>query len=624
MMNRLSVPKKIALNSIIAGILLIILGFVANNKLNNLQKSYLEMVQINSLVIELSKTAEQGVQSIAALRGIIVNPNDEKAKANFLESIESFKNDIKKLKTANKISQGYEKFEIEKHYLPLLEQFEVVENKVKSGEPLSSLDSHTVTSKWRPFKEHLVKWQKANKLKIDNYNTKYLDIVQSAYIYIIGLIVLVFLSILIFGMLISKNIISSLHGFKKGLDSFFQYLNKESITIDMIRINTQDEFGEMAKLINVNIEQIEKNIIEDEKFIANTYQVMQRVENGWFSEHIVASTNNQNLLQLKETINRSLINLKERFITINLLFDKYNNYDYRETLVVHGIEQNGVFDNLIININKLQVTLTQMLIENKENGLTLNHSSDVLLQNVNILNQNSNEAAAALEETASALEEVTSNISSTTTNIVKMAHLASSVTVASNEGKSLALETTKAMDEINKEVNAINEAIAIIDQIAFQTNILSLNAAVEAATAGEAGKGFAVVAQEVRNLANRSSDAANEIKTLVQNATQKANNGKQIADSMISGYTTLNENIEQTINLIKDVELASKEQLSGINQINDAIGNLDHQTQKNASIASQTHDVAVATDTVAKLIISHANEKEFIGKNEVKAKEMNK
>jgi methyl-accepting chemotaxis protein len=99
--------------------------------------------------------------------------------------------------------------------------------------------------------------------------------------------------------------------------------------------------------------------------------------------------------------------------------------------------------------------------------------------------------------------------------------------------KTLANKTTQAMEEINVQVNSINDAISIIDQIAFQTNILSLNAAVEAATAGEAGKGFAVVAAEVRNLANRSAEAAKEIKTIVENATIKANNGKNIANTMI-------------------------------------------------------------------------------------------
>ncbi|WP_228201870.1 methyl-accepting chemotaxis protein, partial [Arcobacter venerupis] len=198
----------------------------------------------------------------------------------------------------------------------------------------------------------------------------------------------------------------------------------------------------------------------------------------------------------------------------------------------------------------------------------------------------------------------------------------SSVTKSAKDGENLANQTTVAMEEINVQVNSINEAITVIDQIAFQTNILSLNAAVEAATAGEAGKGFAVVAAEVRNLASRSAEAAKEIKNIVGNATSKANQGKEIANHMINGYKELNQNITNTINLIQDIEMSSKEQLTGIEQINDAVNSLDQQTQQNAAVASQTHDVAMNTDTIAKLIVSNANEKEFIGKNDVKAKEM--
>ncbi|MFY4820293.1 methyl-accepting chemotaxis protein, partial [Aliarcobacter butzleri] len=177
-----------------------------------------------------------------------------------------------------------------------------------------------------------------------------------------------------------------------------------------------------------------------------------------------------------------------------------------------------------------------------------------------------------------------------------------------------------AMDEINNQVNLINDSISVIDQIAFQTNILSLNAAVEAATAGEAGKGFAVVAQEVRNLASRSAEAAREIKAIVENATSKANEGKEIANNMIEGYKELNINISETINLIGDIQNASKEQLLGIEQINDAVNSLDRQTQQNAMIASQTNDIAIVTEKIAKLVVKDANAKEFIGKNEVKAK----
>ncbi|MBP6714132.1 MAG: CZB domain-containing protein [Aliarcobacter sp.] len=139
----------------------------------------------------------------------------------------------------------------------------------------------------------------------------------------------------------------------------------------------------------------------------------------------------------------------------------------------------------------------------------------------------------------------------------------------------------------NKEVSSIEAATSIIDQIAFQTNILSLNAAVEAATAGEAGKGFAVVAAEVRNLATRSGEAAKEINAIVQKAKLRANEGKEISNNMIEGYSILNKNIKNQIEIIKEVSNASKEQKQAIEQINDTVSELDQTTQQNASAASQ-------------------------------------
>ncbi|WP_428016512.1 methyl-accepting chemotaxis protein [Arcobacter sp.] len=176
-------------------------------------------------------------------------------------------------------------------------------------------------------------------------------------------------------------------------------------------------------------------------------------------------------------------------------------------------------------------------------------------------------------------------------------------------GGTLANKTALAMDEINQKVQAISEAISIIDQIAFQTNILSLNAAVEAATAGEAGRGFAVVAAEVRNLASRSAEAAREIKDLVENATTKTHEGKEISNEMSNGYNNLNQLISQTINIIQDVSSASKEQLTGIEQINNAISMLDKVTQENANESNSVSNIANETLSMALLLVEDAKSK---------------
>ena len=448
-------------------------------------------------------------------------------------------------------------------------------------------------------------------IEIELSNVQTLNIQIIASILTLGFILLV-----VVYFLFRRTVINPLSVLQENMLNFFRYLNNETDDIKTTNVSSDDEIGKMTALINSNINKTKKLHEVEQEFLVDIQNLLQKVEKGFMSDRLNNSINSNRVLEeLRVKINSMLASLETNVSkdTKNVLrvLEEFSKLDFTKKIE----NDNGKVSLAVNNLGKL---ITTMLIENKKNGLVLDNSAQELLSNVDILNKSSNEAAASLEETSAALEEMTRNIRENSENVQKMAQYANTLNVSSNDGQNLASKTTVAMDEINAQVTSINEAITVIDQIAFQTNILSLNAAVEAATAGEAGKGFAVVAQEVRNLAARSAEAAKEIKDLVENATAKANEGKKIADSMIDGYHGLNENISSTIELINEVSSSSKEQLVGIEQINDAVSMLDKQTQDNASVATNTQSIASHTSSVANTIVDSANAKQFDGKDSVK------
>ena len=432
------------------------------------------------------------------------------------------------------------------------------------------------------------------------------DLIKEVILYIALLVII--LAILFFALI---KILSPLKTFEEGLNFFFRYLKGEEKTINKLNIVTNDEFGSMALEIDEQMEIIAKNLDEDKLLIEEVKKIVQRVKEGNLDLQIKQNTKNPSLNELKNMLNDMIetikSNVNEDINVILASLEKYAKLNFID-------EISNPSGNVAVGLNNLSNIINQMLQENKSNGLVLEESSRVLLDNVNLLNKSSNETAVSLEETAAALEEITSTVINNSERISTMATNSQELSKAIEDGQKLATITVDSMDSINEQTQAIADAITVIDQIAFQTNILSLNAAVEAATAGEAGRGFAVVAQEVRNLASRSAQAAHEIKELVENATDKTNNGKKIADDMIKGYIKLKENISKTTTVIHDISLSSKEQRTSIEQINDVVNRLDRQTQNNASISNQTHDIAINTADIAKKILQTVNEKSFRNK----------
>ena len=430
---------------------------------------------------------------------------------------------------------------------------------------------------------------------------------------------LLILILITFILLIIRSITSSLVSFQDGFLNFFKYINKESKHIELLEENSEDELGKMTKLLNKNILKTKQLMEEDEILIEEVKKVVSLVKDGKLLQEIKASTSNDSLDELKTSLNDMLEtisnNVADDVNEIQKALEKFHNLDFSYRIT----SSKGA---MVDSLNSLAETISEMLRQNKTTGLRLEISSNELLKNVKNLSKSSNEAAASLEETAAAIEDISSVMSDTTSDVSQMTSNANKLNTSVKEGEDFAKQTTLAMDDINKEVESINEAIGVIDQIAFQTNILSLNAAVEAATAGEAGKGFAVVAQEVRNLASRSAQAAKEIKDLVEHATTKANTGKEIANKMIAGYAGLNKNIENTLSLINKIETASSMQQNSIHQISNSINLLDKQTQENANVASITQDIALGTQDIALVIVKNANEKEFTGKNSIQAREI--
>ncbi len=622
MLNNMKIGTRLIIAPAIAVLFLVVLAIFSNNALKSDKETLNEIVQVkfelykasskllvdvelyNSVLYKVFSFATGGYEQSQIDEQLAILEDIKKQMQKDLVVLSKAKGLDSKTKKIVKEVQKNEK----EYLLTVLDAIDMLSVDVGMATPMLSVTDEVFLMLNKDLKTINEMADKQNKISYENALKKIDNTLYTLY----TLIVIAF--ILSFGIIIivTNSIKKPLQKFQSGLLDFFKYMNKEKDDAELIHLGTKDELGEMAEAVNSSITSIKVGIEEDRKLVDSAISCANEAKKGHLSVRIEGSASNPSLNELKDVINEMLTAINSNVKSAMDVLSHFAQYDYRPNIDVSSMQ--GDLKALCSDVNTLGSAITTMLVENKQIGLVLSSNSDNLSRNVDSLTNSANNQAASLEETAAAIEEITSNMQNSSQNIAKMTSFANEVSSSVSIGQELASKTASSMDEINEQTQAIADSITVIDQIAFQTNILSLNAAVEAATAGEAGKGFAVVAQEVRNLASRSAEAAKEIKDLVENATAKANGGKTISTEMIAGYEKLNTNIHNTLELINDVSTSSKEQFSAMEQINDTVNNLDRVTQENAQAAAEANKVAREVNDIAVQVVQKTDEKEFNGK----------
>ncbi|MBC3877961.1 MCP four helix bundle domain-containing protein [Undibacterium sp. FT79W] len=258
--------------------------------------------------------------------------------------------------------------------------------------------------------------------------------------------------------------------------------------------------------------------------------------------------------------------------------------DLTEVVDVHRNDEIGT---LITAINGVSSGLSHVIADVRNGTDAINVAAAEIASGNADLSSRTESQASSLEETASSMEELTSTVKQNADNARQANQLVVTATGVAIKGGEVVDQVVETMGSIKASSNKIVDIIAVIDGIAFQTNILALNAAVEAARAGEQGRGFAVVASEVRNLAQRSASAAKEIKQLIDDSVSKVEHGSRLVDNAGSTMQEIVTSVQRVADIMSEISSASQEQSAGIEQVNMAINQMDEMTQQNAALVEE-------------------------------------
>ncbi|MCC7182564.1 MAG: PAS domain-containing protein [Rhodocyclaceae bacterium] len=317
---------------------------------------------------------------------------------------------------------------------------------------------------------------------------------------------------------------------------------------------------------------------------------------GDFSQRIEVAGKDGFFRQLAEGINRLMDVSSTGLAEVVRVLGALAKADLTQTIDNH---YEGTFGQLKDDSNATVQRLSEIIGQIRDAAQAIDTAASEIASGNTDLSQRTEEQASSLEETASSMEELTATVKQNAENARQANQLAATASEVAVKGGTVVSQVVSTMSSITESSKKIVDIISVIDGIAFQTNILALNAAVEAARAGEQGRGFAVVASEVRNLAQRSAAAAKEIKTLIGDSVEKVEVGSKLVESAGKTMEDIVGSVKRVTDIMGEITAASMEQSSGIEQVNQAIMQMDQVTQQNAALVEEAAAAAESMKTQA-------------------------